>query len=59
MAIYKKKYYWGRELYNSKTGLYKGENRFSTGAGATLDWKDRVIERTNSKTGAFAKVYDD
>ena len=59
MSIYKKRYYWGRESYNSKTGLYKGETQFSTGIG-TYDWKGRVIEpQKTKKSGMGANGYDD
>lgn len=59
MAIYQKRYYWGRKPYNSKTGLYQGETRFSTGVGTT-DWKGRTVEPVKtSKRGMGANGYDD
>ena len=43
MAIYRRRYYWGRKPYNSKTGLYKGEKRYSSD-GSVTDWKGRKIK---------------
>lgn len=40
--IYSKKHYWGRRKYNDRTGLYKGEKRYSSD-GSVTDWKGRTI----------------
>lgn len=48
--IYKKRYYWGFKEYNTKTGLYKGETRYSTD-GTHSDWKGRKIKDEFNKKG--------
>lgn len=59
MSIYKKKHYWGHKEYNTKTGLYKGETRWSTD-GTTRDWKGRTVKTdTAKKSGMGANGYDD
>lgn len=61
MAIYKKRYYWGRESYNSKTGLYKGEQSFSTSDGFSRDWMGKPVNKqSESKSYSMGKNgYDD
>lgn len=45
MAIYNKRYYWGRKEYNSKTGLFKGEDSFSTSDGFSRDWLGKPVKK--------------
>lgn len=57
MAIFHKRYYWGYKPYNTKTGLYKGETRWST-SGFTTDWKGKVTY-DKPPTGRSKTDYDD
>ncbi len=45
MAIYKRKYGWGRKEYNSKTGLFQGETSFSTSDSFSRGWMGKPVNK--------------
>mgnify|MGYP003337100121 FL=1 len=55
MAIYKKGYYWKRQLYNSKTGLFKGEESFSTSDGFSRDWMGKPVNKQPERNYGMGK----
>lgn len=55
MAIYKRRYGWGRKEYNSKTGLFKGETSFSTSDSFSRDWMGKPVNKQPEQKYSMGK----